>query len=46
MGISNLDPGEHEHRPWNVGSMVGANTIRYFGVDIDDALTFAKRTEI
>ena len=24
MGISNLDPGAHERRPWNVGSLVGA----------------------
>ncbi len=24
MGISNLDPGSHKHRPWNAGSLVGA----------------------
>ena len=24
MGISNLDPGAHERRPWNAGSLVGA----------------------
>ena len=24
MGISNLDPGVHERRPWNAGSLVGA----------------------
>lgn len=24
MGISNLDPGSHQHRPWNAGSLVGA----------------------
>jgi hypothetical protein len=24
MGISDLDPGTHGHRPWNAGNMVGA----------------------
>lgn len=24
MGISNLDPGANERRPWNAGSLVGA----------------------
>jgi hypothetical protein len=24
MGISNLDPGASERRPWNAGSLVGA----------------------
>ena len=24
MGMSNLDPGARERRPWNAGSMVGA----------------------
>lgn len=24
MGVPNFDPGAHEHRPWNAGSLVGA----------------------
>jgi hypothetical protein len=27
MGVSNLDPGAHERRPWNVGSLLDANPM-------------------
>ena len=43
MGVSDLDPGARERRPWNAGNMVGAKrplkprdvwAIRFFSTSI------------
>jgi len=50
MGHSSFDPAFHELRPWNEGRVRGAkrpkieSTVRYLGVDVEDALEPSERT--
>lgn len=45
MGYSDLDPAVHAVQIL-LGHTNIENTVRYLGVDIDDALTLSERTEI
>lgn len=46
MGLSDLDPGARKRRVLNAGRYVSAKGRLTSGVDVDDALTLAERTEI
>jgi hypothetical protein len=53
MGYSEYDPANRERRAWNARKMVRAkrtlkpqSTVRYLGVDVEDTLTLAERTDV
>ncbi|WP_156500042.1 hypothetical protein [Ectothiorhodospira sp. BSL-9] len=37
----------HHPAPWNKGKLIGQleSTVRYLGIEVDDALEMAERTE-